>query len=166
MPHFSASMGITPALCAASKTNRIPCFRQISATSCAGSTVPQTLLACVMTTSLVWGSMSFSTSFGLSVPSIAHLAREKVIPRCASWVKGRMIALCSMLLTMTWSPGLRYPLRTRFSASVTLRVKTTCEGSLAPKSLARRSRVSNTRSSTSNAVEYSPRPRFVPALVM
>lgn len=52
-----------------------PWARQASPTALTGRTVPQTLLACVITTSRVRGLMRRSTSAALRVPSWAHCAR-------------------------------------------------------------------------------------------
>ena len=53
---------------------------------------------------------------------------------------GRIMALCSRLLTITWSPGLRKPLSSMFSPAVMPGVNTAWVMSSVPKSVQSRSR--------------------------
>ena len=63
---------------------------------------------------------------------------------------------------MTWSPALKSPLMTIFSASVIFTVNTTLEGLSKLKSLHKCSLVSYTPSADEKASIYAPRPIFIP----
>ena len=113
-----------------------------------GSRVPQTLLAWVITTARVRGVRQPSRASVRSAPVSSQGTRVKVQPTAASWVRGRMTALCSMEDTRTWSPGFKKPFNSTFRLSVTFLVNTTLRQS-GPWNRSHSScRVSNTVSST------------------
>ena len=97
----SMSMGNAPAVWAVSSTNSSPWSRQNAPTSAAGSSVPHTLLAWSITTARVSGRSSPASSSVRRLPSGPQGTRSKAMPRAASWVRGRMTALCSMADTST-----------------------------------------------------------------
>jgi hypothetical protein len=53
----------------------------------------------------------------------------KLTPWAASWVRGRITALCSREETRQWSPGLRIPFKRKLREWVMFKVKTTFCGS-------------------------------------
>ena len=84
MPMLSMSMGQTPAVWALSTKNFRPCSRQNAPTASMGRMVPQTLLAWVMTTALVFSRSSPSAASRISVPSGLQGIREKATPAASS----------------------------------------------------------------------------------
>ena len=113
-----------------------------------GSSVPQTLLAWVITTARVSGVRQASMASGRSAPVPSQGMRVNVQPCSASCVRGRMTALCSMADTSTWSPGRRKPFSSTLRLSVTFLVKITLRLSGPWNSSHSSCRVSYTISST------------------
>ena len=140
-------MGRMPAVWAVSTIKRSPWARQNSPASRRGRTVPQTLLAWVMTSALVLGLRQAVRAASGREPSVRHPARENSTPCWASWVSGRITALCSMEVVITWSPGFKNPFKMMFKLSVTFFVNTTFLQSPPPKNRHSRSLASKTKSS-------------------
>ena len=151
------SSGICPAVCAASSANGMPRAAQTSPTAAASCTVPDTLDACASSTSRVLGRSIASILPVCSRPAASHGMRSKATPCFASWVSGRMTALCSIAETSTWSPGRSAPRSSMFSPQVLPGVKITCDGSAKPNSAQSRCRRRRVTSSACCAASYEPR---------
>ena len=125
----SKSTGMCPAVCAASRAKGIPYSLHIFPTASASCTVPQTLEAWAITTSLVLGLMSPRSSSGSILPLPSQGTRSKLTPSFSSCTSGRMTALCSIEETMQWSPGRSRPFMTMLSPAVAPGVMTACVAS-------------------------------------
>ena len=136
----SKSSGRWPAVCAASSAKGTPRAAQSAPTAAASCTVPDTLEACASSTSRVFVRSMACTRSTSSRPCASHGMRSNDTPHRASWVSGRMTALCSIPETSTWSPGRSAPLRSRLSPQVLPGVRITYAGSAKPNSAPSRCR--------------------------
>ncbi len=123
MWHSATSSGSTPAVCALSTIKSRLCSSAMAPISLTGIIVPVTLEACKTQIMRVLGWISRLMSSGSKLPSELHFAMLHSIPFRVRLSNGRAVALCSILVVITWSPGLRIPFNPVLRASVMFRQK-------------------------------------------
>ena len=159
----SMSIGRMPAVCAASTSISAPAACAPRAISAIGKIVPTTLLAWLMAMSRVPGVIARRIASRSSEPSRAHGTTITRTPARSSARRGRITALCSMLVVTTRSPGRTMPRSARLSACVAFSVKITRSGSRTWNSSAMASRASYTIRPASMDRRCPERPGLPPA---
>ena len=99
------SMGTTPADWAASTRKNAPASRTRGAIVSIGCTVPRTLEAWVITTSVVFGPSAARIASASTYPWVEATRVSEMTPVFSSARRGRLTELCSRSVVTTWSPG-------------------------------------------------------------